>query len=318
MDTVGPTRGRELRSVVITGASRGLGLASAAHLYTLGWRVVGAMRSPEVGLERLRAATGAIAGDPRLLGVCLDLDDPASIVAAAKAIEAAVGAPDALVHNAGIAAFGCAEDMPFDVCEQLFRTNLFGPMRLTKELLPSLRAAGRGRIVVVSSQGGVRGMPSISAYSAAKGALERWAEALAEEVAPFGLGVTILMAGMFETDMLTEQTPHHGDLNGPYAAHYAGIERTGRSMIRLANPPERFARALGKSLDERAPFARHAVGLDARLLLVGSRLLPGWLLHHAVRLAMRLPRQGGLRHHLRDPLQFSIQNPTSEESERHG
>ena len=71
---------------------------------------------------------------------------------------------------------------------RLFRTNLFGPVRLTKELLPSMRAAGRGRIVVVSSQGGIRGMPSISAYSASKGALERWAEALAEEVAPFGLG----------------------------------------------------------------------------------------------------------------------------------
>ena len=94
----------EPRSVVITGASRGLGLASATHLYERGWRVVGAMRSPAVGLERLRAATGAAAGDPRLVGVRLDLDDPTSTAAAAKAIEDAVGAPDALVHNAGIAA----------------------------------------------------------------------------------------------------------------------------------------------------------------------------------------------------------------------
>src|SRR5262245_36609571 len=171
MEAAGPIARREPPSAVITGASRGLGLASAAHLYGLGWRVVGAMRSPEVGLERLRAATGAAADDPRLLGVQLDLDDPTSISAAAKVIEKAVGAPDALVHNAGIAAVGSVEDMPFDACEQLFRTNLFGPVRLTKELLPSMRAAGHGRIVVVSSQGGVRGMPSISAYSAAKGAL---------------------------------------------------------------------------------------------------------------------------------------------------
>jgi len=199
---------RDPQSVVITGASRGLGLVSAVHLYKLGWRVVGAMRSPELGLERLRAATGAAADDPRLVGVRLDLDDPASIIAAAKAIEGMVGAPNALVHNAGIAAVGCVEDLPFGVWEQLFRTNLFGPVRLTKELLPSMRAAGRGRIVVVSSQGGIRGMPSISAYSAAKGALERWAEALAEEIAPFGLGVTILVSGTFKTDILTEQTPH--------------------------------------------------------------------------------------------------------------
>ena len=287
---------RESRSVVITGASRGLGLASATHLYKLGWRVVGAMRSPDVGLEHLRASTGAALGDPRLIGVRLDFDDPASITAAARAIEEAVGAPDALVHNAGIAAVGCAEEMPFEAWERLFRTNLFGPVRLTRELLPSMRAAGRGRIVVVSSQGGIRGMPAISAYSAAKGALERWAEALAEEVAPFGLGVTILVSGMFRTDILTEQTPHYGDLNGPYATHYAGIERTGRSMMRvLANPPERFGPALAKALDERAPFARRTVGLDARMLLVGSRLLPGWLLHHAVRWAMRLPGHGAIQ-----------------------
>src|SRR5262245_44368094 len=107
MDPVSATMMRDPRSVVITGASRGLGLASATHLYKLGWRVVGAMRSPDVGLERLRAATGAAADDPRLVGVGLDLDDPTSITAAAKAIEAAVGAPDALVHNAGIAAVGC-------------------------------------------------------------------------------------------------------------------------------------------------------------------------------------------------------------------
>ena len=308
---------REPRSVVITGASRGLGLASATHLYKLGWRVVGAMRSPDVGLERLRAATGAAADDPRLVGVRLDLDDPSSIIAAAKAIEEAVGAPDVLVHNAGIAAAGSVEEMPSEAWEQLFRTNLFGPVRLTKELLPSMRAAGRGRIVVVSSQGGIRGMPSISAYSASKGALERWAEALAEEVAPFGLGVTILVAGTFKTDILTEQTPHYGNLTGPYATHYAGIERTGGFMVRLANPPERFASALARVLDERVPFARHAVGFDARMLLFGSRLLPGRLLHHVIRLAMNLPRHGALQGRMQVP-RVAIDNSPSEESKQHG
>src|SRR5262245_23055375 len=118
---------REPRSVVVTGASRGLGLASAAHLYALGWRVVAAMRSPDAGLPSLPAATGAAADDPRLLGVRLDLDDAASIAAAAKTIEEAVGAPDVLVHNAGVAAAGCVEDMPLPVWEQIFSTNLFGP-----------------------------------------------------------------------------------------------------------------------------------------------------------------------------------------------
>jgi NAD(P)-dependent dehydrogenase (short-subunit alcohol dehydrogenase family) len=287
----------EPRSVVVTGASRGLGLASAAHLYGQGWRVVGAMRSPETGLARLRAATGAAAGDARLTGVHLDLDDPGSIASAAKAIEESLGAPDVLVHNAGIAAFGSVEDTPGEVWQQMFSTNLFGPVALTRALLPAMRKAGRGRIVVVSSQGGTRGMPGISVYSASKGALERWAEALAPEIAPFGLGVTILVTGTFQTDILTEQTPDYGDYDGPYAGHYAGIRRTGDLVVGIAAPPERFARALARALDTRAPFARRAVGLDAHLLLLGHRLLPGWLLHRLVGVAMRLPRRGAPANH---------------------
>ncbi|HWP65977.1 MAG TPA: SDR family oxidoreductase [Candidatus Limnocylindria bacterium] len=278
----------EPRSVVITGASRGLGLASATHLYRQGWRVVAAMRSPDTGLERLRAATGAGAGDPRLFAVRLDLDDAQSIAVAARAVTERIGAPDVLVHNAGITAVGSVEDMPIGVWQQIFSTNLFGAVALTRALLPAMRGAGRGRIVVLSSEGGIAGMPAIAAYSASKGALERWGEALAYEIAPFGLGVTILVAGMFKTDIITEQTPHHGDLVGPYAAQYATIDRRGRAMIRLAGSPDRFARALARTLDERAPFARHAIGWDARLLLLAHRVLPGSVLRGVIRLAMGL------------------------------
>ena len=285
----------ETRSVVITGASRGLGLASAVRLYRQGWRVVGAMRSPDAGLERLREATGAAVGDARLLGLRLDLADPVSAEEAARSIEAAVGAPDVVVHNAGVAAAGCAEDLSAEVWTQLFATNLFGPVALTNELLPSMRAAGRGRIVVVSSQGGARGMPGISAYSASKGALERWAEALAGEIAPFGLGVSILVAGTFETDILTDHRADHRNYEGPYAAHYAGIDRTGDFVVRLAGSPDRFARVLSRVLDERAPFSRRGVGFDARMMLAVDRLLPDRALHHLVRLAMRLPRRNALR-----------------------
>src|SRR3546814_10332543 len=104
----GLSAGREvlMRTIVITGASRGLGLASAAHFYRQGWRVVGAMRSVEAGLEKIRAEVGASKGDPRLVGVKLDLPDLASVPAAGQAILDAVGAPDMLVHNAGIAGVG--------------------------------------------------------------------------------------------------------------------------------------------------------------------------------------------------------------------
>src|SRR5688500_2981091 len=105
----------EPRSVVITGASRGLGLASASYLYRQGWTVVAAMRSVEAGLDSLRRETGAAADDERLIGVRLDLTDPTSVEDAAAAILAAVGAPYGLVHNAGISAAGMVEETPIDL-----------------------------------------------------------------------------------------------------------------------------------------------------------------------------------------------------------
>jgi NAD(P)-dependent dehydrogenase (short-subunit alcohol dehydrogenase family) len=212
-----------LRTVVITGASRGLGLASASYLYKTGWRVVAAMRSVEAGLERLRSETGAPADDERLLGVKLDLESAESIASCAKAILERVGAPDVLVHNAGVAAAGAFEDMPQSAWGLIFATNVFGPIELTRALLPAMREVGRGRIVIISSQGAVRGMPAISAYSASKGAIERWGESLAGEIAPFGLGVSVIVTGTFKTDILV-QTADYRNYDGAYAKHYVGID----------------------------------------------------------------------------------------------
>ena len=104
----------------------------------------------------MRESCGASSSDARLLGVQLDLTNTESIASGAKAIEQAVGAPYALVHNAGITAVGCVEEVGIDVWHDLFATNLFGPVMLTQALLPSMRAAGKGRIVIISSAGGVR------------------------------------------------------------------------------------------------------------------------------------------------------------------
>jgi NAD(P)-dependent dehydrogenase (short-subunit alcohol dehydrogenase family) len=122
----------EIRSVVITGASRGLGFASTCHLYKQGWRVIAAMRSVDDGMAKLGEATGASADDPRLIGVRLDLTDAALIELAADAIVKAVGAPYGLVHNAGISAAGMVEEAPLSLWERMFATNIFGPVALTK------------------------------------------------------------------------------------------------------------------------------------------------------------------------------------------
>ncbi len=287
------------RSVVVTGASRGLGLATAAYLHREGWTVVAAMRSPEEGMKRLRALTGSDEDDPRLVGVRLDLDDSDSIKTASESILDLVGAPYGLVHNAGIAGVGSLEEMPVSVWEQIFSTNFFGPMKLTKRLLPSMRKSGGGRIVMISSAGAIRGMPAIGAYSAAKGALERWAESLSQEVAPFGVGVSVLVAGTFRTDIL-ELTTTYADYEGPYGQHHANLEKFGDRFLRFASSPERFGPAVARALEDRRPFARRAIGPDARLLMIGSRLLPTNVLQRITCRAIGIPAAGSLRGH---PLQ---------------
>ena len=290
----------EPRSVVITGASRGLGFASTVRLYREGWRVIAAMRTPDRGMALLREAIrdtmGAAADDDRLIGVQLDLTDAASISAAAKAIEETVGAPYALVHNAGISAAGMVEETDMALWQDMFATHVLGPVALTQALLPSMRAAGEGRIVLISSASGVRGQPGTAPYSAAKGALERWGESMACEIAPFGLGVTVLVTGMYDTDIITDAgTTDDRNFDGPYARLHTTMNTRGRFAIRFARPPERFTDGLVKALGDRAPFRRRGVGPDASMLLAANRILPASGMHHVSRIVLGIPRQGSMR-----------------------
>ncbi|WP_027331601.1 SDR family oxidoreductase [Mycolicibacterium tusciae] len=286
----------EPRSVVITGASRGLGFASTVRLYREGWRVVAAMRNPDRGMPLLREATGAREDDDRLIGVQLDLIDAASIAAAAESIEQAVGAPYAVVHNAGISAAGMVEEADIELWQNMFSTHVMGPVALTKALLPSMRSAGQGRIVMVSSTGGVRGMPGIAPYSSAKGALDRWAESLAGEIAPFGLGVTVLVSGTYDTDIITDAgTTDDRKFDGPYARIHNTMNSRGRFAMKFARPPDRFADGVLKALEDQGSFRRRGVGLDASMLLMVNRVLPSAGMHHVPRLAMGIPRKGTMR-----------------------
>src|ERR1700756_2577909 len=284
------------RTVVVTGASRGLGFASVVRLYREGWRVVAAMRTPDHGLPLLREATGAGDDDERLIGVQLDLLDAASISAAAKAIEEAVGAPYALVHNAGISGAGMVEETDTALWEKMFATSVLGPVALTQALLPSMRAAGEGRIVLVSSAAGVRGQPATAPYAAAKGALERWGESMACEIAPFGLGVTTLVTGTYDTDIITDAgTIDDRDFDGPYARLHNTMNTRGRFAVSFARPAERFTDGLLKALADQKPFRRRGVSADASMLLAFNRILPSSGMHHMSRIVLGIPSQGSMR-----------------------
>ena len=290
----------DVRSVVITGASRGLGFATAIRLYREGWRVVAAMRTPEPGMALLREAL-TVQGQPppdddRLIGVQLDLTDHASVMAAAKSIGEAVGAPFAVVHNAGISAAGMVEETDMALWQRLFATSVLGPVALTQALLPSMRAAGEGRIVLVSSAAGVRGQPATAPYSAAKGALERWGESMAVEIAPFGLGVTVLVAGTYDTEIITDAgTTDDRNFSGPYARLHNTMNSRGRFAMRMARPPEKFTDGVVKALADTGSFRRRGVGPDASMFLALSRILPAIGMHHMSRVVLGIPKQGSMR-----------------------
>lgn len=289
-------RTSEPRTVIVTGASRGLGFASTVRLYHEGWRVVAAMRSPEKGMPLLREAAGAGEDDNRLIGVQLDLTDAASIAAAAKVIDETVGAPYAIIHNAGISAAGMVEETDISLWQSMFETSVMGPVALTQALLPSMRAAGEGRIVLVSSAAGVRGQPATAPYSAAKGALERWGESMACEIAPFGLGVTVLVAGTYDTEIITDAgTTDDRDFAGPYARLHNTMNSRGRFAVSFARRPERFSDGVVKALADTGAFRRRGVGPDASMLLAVNRVLPAIGMHHMSRIILGIPRYGSMR-----------------------
>jgi hypothetical protein len=178
----------------------------------------------------------------------------------------------------------------------MFATHVMGPVALTKALLPSMRAAGRGRIVLVGSSAGVRGQPGTGPYSASKGAMERWGESLAVEVAPFGLGVTVLITGTYDTEIITDAgTTDDRDFAGPYARLHQTMNSRGRFAVKFARPAEKFTDGLVKALADRGAFRRHGVGPDASMLLVSHRLLPSAGMHHVSRLVLGIPKQGSMR-----------------------
>ena len=157
-----------------------------------------------------------------------------------------------------------------ELWQNMFSTHVMGPVALTKALLPAMRAAGQGRIVMVSSAGGVRGQPGIAAYSAAKGALERWAESMAGEIAPFGLGVTVLVAGTYDTDIITDAgTTDDRDFDGPVRPLHQH-DRQARPVrdAELARPPEQFAAGLGEGARRSRAVPPHGCG-SRRVDVVG-------------------------------------------------
>jgi NAD(P)-dependent dehydrogenase (short-subunit alcohol dehydrogenase family) len=237
---------------LVTGASKGFGRTIAEAALAQGDTVVAAVRRPES------------VADLDVDAVALDMTDPARIEPAVEEVLAKHGHVDVLVNNAGRGLVASAEDLRDDDLRALMELHFFGPVALTRALLPSMRARGSGTIVQMSSQGGRFSFPGVGAYSATKFALEGWSEALAAEVAPFGIRVLVVEPGAFRTSFnepdalgIAPVSDAYQDIVGPVGA--ALEDANGQQP----GDPVRAARAILTALDASEPPLRLPLGSDA-------------------------------------------------------
>lgn len=274
-----------MRSALITGASTGIGRATALHLDTAGWRVFAGVRREE-DADSLREA-----GSERLVPLMLDVTAADQISAAAVRIGEMVGEAglDGLVNNAGIAVPGPLETLPIGDFERQIEVNLTAHVAVTQALLPLIRRA-RGRIVFITSIGGLMAFPMFGAYHAAKFGLEAVGDVFRQELRPWGIKVAIVEPGSIatpiwergdaEVEAIAGRAPDgHADLYGEAIAAYREVARkTGARGI----PPERVAAKIEHALSARRPRTRYLVGADARGQALAAKLLPDRLLDWVV------------------------------------
>ncbi len=264
------------RTILITGCSSGIGLASARLMHARGWHVLATARRDE-DLARL-AAEG-------LTPVRLELADADSVArCAAAALEAGGGRVDALFNNAAYGQPGAVEDIRADVLRHQFEVNVVGTHELTRLLLPAMRRAGSGRIVNCSSVLGLVAAPWRGAYCASKFALEGLSDALRLELAGSGVHVALIEPGpirtrFIETAMAAARA--HVDITGSvhaetYRRLIAGMERGGKQFFKLE--PEAVAAKLIHAVESRRPKTRYYVTTPTYVAAYLKRLLPDRLM----------------------------------------
>jgi NAD(P)-dependent dehydrogenase (short-subunit alcohol dehydrogenase family) len=245
------------KTVFITGASTGIGRATAEHFVQQGWNVAATMRRPE--------ASQLIPND-RVLLTPLNVEQPATIDPAVAATLARFGAIDVLVNNAGFGLNGIFESLPDAAIRQQFEVNVFGVMAVTRAVLPQMRQQGSGVILNISSRAGLVGLPMLSLYSASKFALEGFSEGLYFELASQNIAVKLIepSGGITGTDFLARAANEKlAELPASYEPFRAHASTTFRSTAAAATTPaETIAEAIFNAATDGTPRLRYFLGED--------------------------------------------------------
>jgi NAD(P)-dependent dehydrogenase (short-subunit alcohol dehydrogenase family) len=262
-------------SVLVTGASTGIGEACALRLDRLGHRVYAGVRSEEHA-RGLRQR-----GSDRIVPVFLDVTDQGQVDAVAKQIADGGGSLDGVVNNAGVARGGPLEYLPLEIWREQLEVNVLGQVAVTKAMLPFIRAA-RGRIVFIGSIGGRVATMLMGPYGASKFAIEAIGESLRSELRPWSISVSVVEPGAIKTsiwekgrqeaDRLERVLP--AEARTRYAKHIAAIRKGIEMQDRQGASPDKVAAAVEHALFSPRPKTRYLVGIDARVQALMVRWLP--------------------------------------------
>ncbi|GIL28068.1 SDR family NAD(P)-dependent oxidoreductase [Actinocatenispora comari] len=263
-------------TVLVTGASGGIGAATARLFARRGARVFGTSRRSrpdEDGVEML----------------VLDVRSAESVRACVGAVVDRCGRIDVLVNNAGVMCEGFAEETDLAAAQAVLDTNFFGTVRVTHAVLPGMRARRRGRIVNIGSLAGWIGEPGEGFYAASKAALARYSEALRHEVWHLGIAVSLVEPAAFTTDVLRASTPAPatiGDFDGPRE----NARRTLHESMRRGGDPRAAAERIVSVASASRPRGRYGVGSGSFWVPRARTLLPQRLFDNLVRRGYQLPR----------------------------
>jgi len=277
-----------MKTILITGATAGIGRHAALELVRQGHRVIATGRR-EAALASLAEEARAI-GKGTLEVLRLDVTDEAAVKAAAEAI----GAVDVLVNNAGYGQMGPVETVTDAELRRQFDTNVFGLMNVTRAFLPKMRERGHGRIINVGSIGGRVTFPLMGAYNATKYAVESISDALRIEVAPFGIDVSIVEPGPIKTefnDRAMETIPLERFDGSPYEKVVRGAERLRERFEAQSASPEVTTRAIVHAALAKRPRVRYVVPFSSAVMLAIVENLPTRIFDALIRAFSGLTRK---------------------------
>jgi len=253
----------EKKIILVTGASSGIGKATAEQLLTEGHIVYGAARRVEK-MQFLETAGGK--------AIAMDITDEEAVKQAVQQIIDEQGRIDVLVNNAGYAVYGPVETVDMDDARRQFEVNIFGLARITQEVLPHMRAASSGTIINLSSMGGKIYTPYGAWYHASKHALEGWSDCLRIELKPFGIDVVIIEPGLIKTEfgnvMLQPMIDRaKGTAYEEQVLPFAKTSQEAYEKPGETSPPSRIAQEISKAIRAKTPKTRYAAGKMAKMLL---------------------------------------------------